>query len=109
MSLFGLYQFGDVEMRTLKVAVVDELMENSSMTQEEAQAWGAALTFHHQWMVLSREHVTALVQDMKDLMLVRHTLCFGTLKEPDYTNSFMRHISTHHPWGPHFMSGLSCH
>lgn len=72
VSLFGMYQFGPIEMRTLKVAVVDELTENSSMTEEEAQSWGRALTFHHQWMVLSREHAAALVLNMREIVVVRH-------------------------------------
>jgi len=72
VSLFGLYQFGPTEMRTLKVAVVEELVENSSMTEEEAQSWGRALSFHHQWMVLSREHAAALVHHAREIMMVRH-------------------------------------
>lgn len=66
-----MYQFGPTEMRTLKVAVVEELVENSSMTEEEAQAWGRALTFHHQWMVMSREHAAALVHHTREIMMVR--------------------------------------
>jgi hypothetical protein len=58
-------------MVTLKEAVVDELLENSSMDQEEADTWGNALSFHHQWMVLSREHAAALVHHRRDIILVR--------------------------------------
>lgn len=72
MSLFGLYQFGAPEMVTLKEAVLDELLENSSMTQSEAADWGEALTFHHQWMVLSREHAAALVHHRREIVMVRN-------------------------------------
>jgi hypothetical protein len=71
VSLFGLYQFGAPEMQTLKDAVVDELLENSSMDREEADTWGNALSFHHQWMVLSREHAAALVHHSREIILVR--------------------------------------
>jgi hypothetical protein len=70
VSLFGLYQFGAPEMVTLKEAVVEELLDNSAMTNSEAHEWGNALTFHHQWMVLSREHAAALVQHRREIMMV---------------------------------------
>lgn len=65
-----MYQFGPSETRTLKVAVVDQLTVDTSMTEEEAQSWGRALTFHHQWMVLSREHASALVVHSREIMMV---------------------------------------
>ena len=57
-------------MATLKDAVVDELLQNSSMTRREAHSWGDALSFHHQWMVLSREHAAALVHHRRDIIKV---------------------------------------
>jgi hypothetical protein len=58
-------------MVTLREAVRDELLENSAMTHREAAEWGEALTFHHQWMVLSREHAAALVHHRKEIVMVR--------------------------------------
>jgi hypothetical protein len=48
VTLFGAYQFGPTETRTLKVAVVDQLVSDTAMCEAEAQSWGQALTFHHQ-------------------------------------------------------------
>ncbi len=36
----------------------------------DAKAWSEALTFHHQWMVLSREHALALVAHKLTLIKV---------------------------------------
>jgi hypothetical protein len=47
------------------------LLEVSALTQAEAAAWGDALTFHHQWMVLSREHAAALVHHRREVLMVR--------------------------------------
>lgn len=49
---------------------MEELLDNSAMTNSEAHEWGNALTFHHQWMVLSREHAAALVQHRREIMMV---------------------------------------
>ena len=43
------------------------------MSSSEAEAWGVALTFHHQWMVLSRAHALALVALQKNIMKVGGT------------------------------------
>ncbi len=66
-----MYQFGPTEMVTLKEAVVEELLENSAMTNSEAHEWGNTLTFHHQWMVLAREHAAALVKHRREILMVR--------------------------------------
>lgn len=71
VSLFGLYQFGAPEMDTLQSAVLEELLEVSALTPPEAAAWRDALTFHHQWMVLSREHAAALVHHRREILMVR--------------------------------------
>jgi hypothetical protein len=70
VSLFGQYEFGAPEMATLRAAVVDELLQNRSMTRRQAASWGDALSFHHQWMVLSREHAAALVHHRRDIIKV---------------------------------------
>lgn len=43
----------------------------SGMGEREAAAWAEALTFHHQWMVVSREHAASLVALRKDIITVR--------------------------------------
>lgn len=75
--MFGMYQFPDKETRTLKVATLDELVDNTELGELEAQNWGRALLFHHQWMVLAREHAAALVMLSKEISVVRPlpTLC----------------------------------
>jgi hypothetical protein len=70
VSLFGSYQFDDKAARNLKVAAVDELVSEADMSEEEAQGWGRALIFHHQWMVLAREHAAALVSMSRDIIAV---------------------------------------
>lgn len=71
VSLFGAYEFGKPEMCVLRAAVVEDLQLEGCSTQREAAAWGKALTFHHQWMVLCREHAAALVHHMHDVIRVR--------------------------------------
>jgi hypothetical protein len=71
--MFGAYQFPDIETRTLKVAALDELVDSLEMDMDEAQRWAQALTFHHQWMVLSREHAAALVLLTKEIGVVSVT------------------------------------
>jgi hypothetical protein len=58
------------EQLTLKAATEDELRATGAMGEREAAAWAEALTFHHQWMVLSREHAAALVALRKEVILV---------------------------------------
>eukprot|EP00775_Hariotina_reticulata_P002315 gene2315-2623_t len=70
VSMFGSYQFDDKAARNLKVAAVDELVSEADMSEEEAQGWGRALVFHHQWMLLAREHAAALVSMSRDIMAV---------------------------------------
>jgi hypothetical protein len=70
VSMFGAYQFPDVETRTLKVAALDLLVDDLEMDMQEAQRWAQALTFHHQWMVLAREHAAALVLLTKEIGVV---------------------------------------
>jgi hypothetical protein len=71
VSLFGAYEFGKPEMVALRGAVVEDLIDEGGMNQQEAAAWGKALSFHHQWMVLSREHAAALVHHRHDVSKVR--------------------------------------
>lgn len=40
------------------------------MIEREAAAWAEALTFHHQWMIISREHALALVALKREMMQV---------------------------------------
>lgn len=61
ITLFGAYQFGEEEYNTLKAATAEQLRLDADMSHHMSQAWANALTFHHQWMVLSREHALALV------------------------------------------------
>eukprot|EP00882_Tetradesmus_deserticola_P028387 GHRQ01031621.1.p3 GENE.GHRQ01031621.1~~GHRQ01031621.1.p3 ORF type:complete len:112 (+),score=35.47 GHRQ01031621.1:560-895(+) len=68
--MFGSYQFPEVETRTLKVAALDLLVDELEMGMDEAQRWAQALTFHHQWMVLAREHAAALVLLTKEIGVV---------------------------------------
>ncbi|WIA30500.1 hypothetical protein OEZ86_000584 [Tetradesmus obliquus] len=70
VSMFGAYQFPEVETRTLKVAALDALVDDLEMDLTEAQDWAQALTFHHQWMVLAREHAAALVLLTKEIGVV---------------------------------------
>ncbi|KAF6259584.1 hypothetical protein COO60DRAFT_995842 [Scenedesmus sp. NREL 46B-D3] len=70
VSMFGAYQFPDVETRTLKVAALDLLVDDLEMDMAEAQRWAQALNFHHQWMVLAREHAAALVLLTKEIGVV---------------------------------------
>jgi hypothetical protein len=58
-------------MRVLRGAVEEDLQLDCCMAQQEAAAWGRALTFHHQWMVLCREHAAALVHHKQDVIKVR--------------------------------------
>jgi hypothetical protein len=69
VSFFGSYEFGTPEVTALKSAVVEELASNGR-SDRQAQAWADALTFHHQWMVLSREHVAALLQHRREVIEV---------------------------------------
>jgi alkylhydroperoxidase family enzyme len=71
VSLFGVYQFGAAEQSTLKAATADELRVAGGLGEREAAAWAEALTFHHQWMVLSREHAAALVALRRNIITVR--------------------------------------
>ncbi|KAF8068441.1 PU1 [Scenedesmus sp. PABB004] len=61
VSLFGSYQFPEREGRALKVAALEQLESDTGLAGAEAQEWARALTFHHQWMVLCRDHAAALV------------------------------------------------
>lgn len=69
VSLFGSYEFGEPEVTALKSAV-DEELTSSGRSDSQAQEWSKALTFHHQWMVLSREHVAALLQHRTEVIEV---------------------------------------
>jgi hypothetical protein len=67
----GLFEFGAREMTALRTAVQEDLLESTSLTAAAAAAWRDALTFHHQWCVLAREHAAALVHHMRDILRVR--------------------------------------
>jgi hypothetical protein len=67
-SLFGSYQFGPEENATLREAAEEELLDDGGFSAEDARRWSRALTFHHQWLVLSREHA-ALLCGMRPLLL----------------------------------------
>lgn len=75
VSMFGAYQFPEVETRTLKVAALDALVDDLEMDLTEAQDWAQALTFHHQWVVLAREHAAALVLLTKEIGVVSVARC----------------------------------
>lgn len=65
-----MYQFGSEEHRTLQDSCYEELEYNTELTKAEAQQWSQALTFHHQWMVLSREHAAAVVKLRTEITVV---------------------------------------
>jgi len=69
-TLFGAYQFAEREQTTLKAATEEELRVTGGMGEREAAAWAEALTFHHQWMVVAREHAAALVALRKEIIQV---------------------------------------
>jgi hypothetical protein len=69
-TLFGAYQFAQREQSTLKAASEEELRLSGGMGEREAAAWAEALSFHHQWMVLAREHAAGLVALRKDIITV---------------------------------------
>lgn len=69
-TLFGAYQFAAREQNTLKEATQEELRLTGGMSEREAAAWAEALSFHHQWMIVSREHAAALVALRKDILQV---------------------------------------
>ncbi len=49
----------------------DELQVVGGLGAGEAANWAEALTFHHQWMLVSREHAAALYTLRKDIIQVR--------------------------------------
>lgn len=70
ISLAGLYVFGQQDMQLLRKEVQQRLMQEGSYTRQQAQQWGKALTFHHQWLVVPREHAQVLVQNMEEVLQV---------------------------------------
>jgi hypothetical protein len=54
LSLFGRFQFGRCFDAAAGRLAAQLLQEDLGMAQQEATAWGDALTFHHTWMVLNR-------------------------------------------------------
>lgn len=65
-----MYQFGKEEQDTLQDSCCEELEFGTELTKAEAQQWSKALTFHHQWMVLSREHAAAVVKLRTEITVV---------------------------------------
>lgn len=70
VSLFGAYQFPEREQTILMNAVTETLQLEGGLSATEASLWGNCLTFHHQWMVLSRQHALALVALKGDILKV---------------------------------------
>ena len=70
MSLYGAYQFDDAASRALRVAAMEQLVLDVGMDEEDVQRWGWGLTFHHQWLVLSRAHAAALGSLRAEIMVV---------------------------------------
>jgi hypothetical protein len=69
--LAGLYDLGPENMQLLRREVKQCLSaRHSGYTQQQAERWSRALTFHHQWLVVSRAHALALVQNMADILKV---------------------------------------
>lgn len=65
-----MYQFGDEEQDILQKACHEELMYYTESTPGEADNWVQSLTFHHQWMVLCREHAAAVVKLRSEINVV---------------------------------------
>jgi hypothetical protein len=77
-TLFGSYLFGAEEHTTLRLAAEEEMLADGGFSAEEARRWSRALTFHHQWMVLSREHALVLCGMKAELLKaakVLHRAC----------------------------------
>lgn len=65
-----MYQFGEEEHTVLQEACIEEVQEDTNLDRVEAHKWSQALTFHHQWMVLSREHAAAVVKLRTEITVV---------------------------------------
>jgi hypothetical protein len=54
LSLFGRFRFGPAYDAAATQVAADLLQQQLGWSQQEAQAWGDALTFHHTWAVFDR-------------------------------------------------------
>eukprot|EP00775_Hariotina_reticulata_P002308 gene2308-2616_t len=74
VSLFGRFQFGAVYDAAASRVAAAQLQHELDMGAAEAAAWGEALTFHHTWMVLSRQLVLALLSREAEVLRVGRVL-----------------------------------
>ncbi|WIA10483.1 hypothetical protein OEZ85_010673 [Tetradesmus obliquus] len=70
VSVIGCFQFGREYDAAARCVAAGVLTQQLGMGGAEAGAWGDSLTFHHTWLVLSRQLLLALLSKQGDIMAV---------------------------------------
>ncbi len=70
VTLFGAYQYDEQAQGHLQAVVTEHLQHEAGLKAGAARTWAQGLTFHHQWMVLSRQHAQLLVAHKAEMLKV---------------------------------------